>query len=327
MRRFLTFSAAGLLALLPLFGLAQSRSWPTDILRDTFGITGSEQIAVPIADVHQGCPVRDCIRSIDNPGFAAASEAHQLEDEDLILGLDRGGIARAYPAFILNHSEIVNDTIAGEPIAITFCPLCGSGVAFERRLDGNTVELGVSGLLHNSDLIFYDRASESLWQQITGEAIAGPHRGSTLSTVPLVMTTWKEWRTAHPHTEVLVSNQGQLLSSPNKKPYGDYDESTRLMFPANSQAARIMHPKQVVHGIRLPEGAMAVSERRLARDAPLSATIGGVAVEWQKRVDGGVTIVRSDTGESLSPHRMFWFAWYSFNTDTALLDTKQEITP
>jgi hypothetical protein len=245
-----------------------------------------------------------------------------LEDQDLVLGLEHGGVVRAYPAFILNHHEIVNDSLGGVPIAITYCPLCGSGVAFRRELDGEAVEFGVSGLLHNSDLILYDRASESLWQQITGKAISGPHRGEVLTPVPLAMTTWVEWRTAHPATEVLVADRGRLLSISNKQPYGDYDQSQRLMFPADSAAKRFLHPKQVVHGLRLPEGAVAVTERRLQNENPLRASVGELALEWQRSADGSVTVTRNDTGERLSAHRMFWFAWYSFNTDTALLDTE-----
>ena len=299
---------------------AQSRSWTINILRDTFGISRQEQIEPDIDDVHQGCPLRDCIPSIDQPGFVAAADAHALEDQDLVLGLNLGEVKRAYPVFILNHHEIVNDTVAGEPIAITYCPLCGSGVAFRRELDGETVELGVSGLLHNSDLILYDRTSESLWQQITGTAIAGPRRGEELSAIPLTMTSWGEWRQAYPDSEVLASDAGRTLSVTNKQPYGDYDSSKRLMFPANAQAARLLHPKQVVFGVDLPEGSVAVTERRLARENPLTVPVGGVDLTWTRGTDGSVTVVREDSAEPVLAHRMFWFAWYSFHTDTELLD-------
>lgn len=318
-------AALCLLANLPLY--AQGRNWLTDVLRDTFQITRPDQIEVDIDEVHQGCPNRDCIPSIDEPGFAGPDDAPDVADEDLVLGLDHAGVQRAYPAFILNHHEIVNDVLAGEPIAVTFCPLCGSGVAFRRVVGGETVEFGVSGLLHNSDLILYDRASNSLWQQITGVAIAGPHRGEALSAVPLTMTTWAEWRRAHPDTEVLIADGGRRLAVGSKRPYGDYDSSKRLMFPANSGAARILHPKQVVHGVRMPEGAVAVSERRLAAETRLTVSLGDLDLNWRREADGSVHVVRSDTGERVLAHRMFWFAWYSFNTDTALLDTEREVMP
>lgn len=301
--------------------LSQEKSWPINILQDTFGISTQAQIDAPVNEVYQGCPKRDCIPSIDAPNFVSVAEASQLDDEDLVLGLDYAGIKRAYPAFILNHHEVVNDSLNGVPIAITFCPLCGSGVAFQRELDGETVTFGVSGLLHNSDLILYDRATESLWQQITGVAIAGPKRGQALTAVPLTMTTWREWRIAHADSMVLTG--ASQMSYDDKNPYGDYDESERLMFPANSSAARILHPKQVVYGIRLAEGAVAVTERALKDNAEIEMKAGAVTLAWRREADGGVVVRRADNGEVLLPHRMFWFAWYSFNTDTALKDIER----
>ncbi|MEJ8569106.1 DUF3179 domain-containing protein [Elongatibacter sediminis] len=306
---------------------ARDSAWKTDILAETFQITRQGHIDVPIADVHQGCPKRDCIISIDEPGFASADAAAGIADDDLVLGVVIDGVARAYPAYILNHSEVVNDTVANQPIAITYCPLCGSGLAFHRQLGDKTVEFGVSGLLHNSDLILYDRDSKSLWQQITGTAIAGPRRGETLTGIPLSMTTWSEWRAAHPATGVLAADAGRPLRVTNKKPYGDYASSPRLMFPANAEAARLLHPKEVVHGLRLPQGAFAVSERRLTADTVVHLPLDGTTLVWQRAADGRVTVTRDDSGEVHDAHRMFWFAWYSFNTDTALLDTEREVAP
>jgi hypothetical protein len=300
----------------------QSRSWSTDILKQTFHISKQSQIDTKIADVHQGCQKRDCFPSIDEPGFASATHSKYLDDDDLILGLSHKGVVRAYPAFILNHHEIVNDTVAGDPVVITFCPLCGSGVAFRRELKGEVVEFGVSGLLHNSDLILYDRTSNSLWQQITGQAVSGPHRGDMLEVFPLSMTTWKEWREAYPDTDVLVSDGGKSLVYSNKSPYGDYDQSKRLMFPANSAAARILHPKLVVHGVRIPEGAAAISDRAWQEKKEIITQTGGITLTWHKQTDGSVQVKREDNGEVLTPHRMFWFAWYSFNTDTEIYDPK-----
>lgn len=302
---------------------AQERSWPVDILRDTFGITSQAQIDAAIDEVHQGCPQRDCIPSIDDPDFVTAGEATELADADLVLGLQHDGLVRAYPAFILNFHEVVNDSLDGDPIAVTFCPLCGSGVAFRRQVDGQVTEFGVSGLLHNSDLVLYDRASESLWQQITGEAIAGPRRGRSLEAVPLTMTTWQEWRAAHPDTLVLQGVPG--ASYANKQPYGDYEQSDRLMFPAATGAASTLHPKQVIHGVRFDGGAAAVTERALRAEPEIRVTVAGVELLWRRHQNGRVEVTRSDGEEpGLVPIRMFWFAWYSFNTDTALRDLQPE---
>jgi hypothetical protein len=298
---------------------AQQGAWPIDILRRTFDIRSDEQIDVPMADIHQGCARRNCIPSIDAPRFVTPDKARLLEDDDLVLGLVRGEVKRAYPAFILNRHEVVNDEVDGEPIAITYCPLCGSGVAFLRTLDQQVVEFGVSGLLHNSDLVLYDRATNSLWQQITGQAISGPMRGRTLQPVALSMTTWREWLAAYPDSLVLAGEPRTRYG--NKRPYGDYEQSERLMFPANAAAGRMLHPKRVVHGVRFEDRAAAVSERALEAQPRITVDLDGVTLVWHRRADGHVTVERSDTGEELLSQRMFWFAWYSFNTDTALWDS------
>lgn len=305
-------------SMLALPAFSQGGSWPVKILQKTFSITQQSQIDVPLNEMHQGCARRDCIPAIDTPNFVSAENMRNLDDGDLVLGLDYAGVVRAYPVFILNRHEVVNDTLNGVPIAVTFCPLCGSGVAFQRELNGEAVEFGVSGLLHNSDLILYDRATESLWQQITGTAIAGPQRGATLTAVPLAMATWSDWFAAHPDTTVLSGER--RMSYSNKTPYGDYDSSDRLMFPANSAAAKILHPKQVVHGVRIAEGAVAVTERAFDASAEIETQVGDVTLTWQRKADGSVVVRRAGSDEELLPRRMFWFAWYSFNTDTILRD-------
>jgi len=291
-----------------------------DILRDTFGIRSQAQIDAQLAEVLQGCPQRDCIPAIDAPRFLKASGNHGVADDDLVMGLVRGVTARAYPVFILNYHEVVNDTIAGEPIAITYCPLCGSGLAFRRVLRGKPVQLGVSGLLHNSDLILYDRQTQSLWQQITGRAIAGPRRGQTLETVPVTMTTWHKWRSAHPGTQVLSTETGHKRDYRQKTPYGDYDQSKRLMFPARQAGGLRLHPKQVVYGVNLNNGSAAVTERALRDGKEVRMRAAGVELRWKRLPDGSVEVRRSGTDERLIAHRMFWFAWYSFHTDTVLQD-------
>lgn len=309
--------AVGLL-LIATTASAQKRVFDTNIVRDTFGFTAETPSDFPWKDIEQGCPARDCIPSIDKPKFIAAEAATYLDAEDLVLALNHKGVRRAYPTRILNYHEIVNDTVAGDPIAITWCPLCGSGVAFRRELDGKPVEFGVSGLLHNSDLILYDRNSSSLWQQITARAFAGKRRGQTLSTVPLTMTTWREWRQQHPDTQVLSTDTGADEDYGAATPYGDYDKSERLMFPVSAHDPRL-HPKTVVYAIELGPDSHAVTERAL-KAGPVKTSIGSVPVQWIRRADGTVGVTRTDTGEALVPTRLFWFAWFTFHPATGLHD-------
>src|SRR3546814_872206 len=135
-----------------------ARTWPVNVLSETFGFDENTPAEVPLSELIQGCPARDCIPAIENPKFVSAEQADFLADDDIVLAISVDGVHRAYPTAILSRHEIVNDTIAGQPIAITYCPLCGSGAAFSRRIDGEVTTFGVSGVLHNSDLVLYDRA-------------------------------------------------------------------------------------------------------------------------------------------------------------------------
>lgn len=320
MKSFARLLAASLTVVMVAAAFGQDRRWDTDILRDTFGFSADTATDVPWDAIKQGCPMRDCIPAIDTPSFVPAGEAGFIGADDLVIGLVVEGIARAYPTRILNYHEIVNDTVADRPIAITWCPLCGSGVAFERVLGGKTVEFGVSGLLHNSDLIMYDRDGESLWQQITGTAFAGPRRGETLTAVPIAMTTWTEWRAAHPDAEVLAppSDNPRYATA---TPYGDYDSNERLIFPVANESQRL-HPKEVVHGIEFDGGSFAVTERALREEPEIETVIGEHRFVW-RRLDNGLVRVSDDSGRELVAHRMFWFAWYTFHVDTGLVDRKR----
>jgi len=131
--------------------------------------------------VFQGGPAKDGIPAIDRPEFINASDAYFLKADDRILGIKIDGIAKAYPISILNWHEIVNDSTGGAAYTITYCPLCGTGVAFNRDVNKRTLSFGVSGLLYNSDVLLYDRESESLWSQILGKAVTGNYKGTNLS--------------------------------------------------------------------------------------------------------------------------------------------------
>lgn len=296
---------------------AQERKWETDIIRDTFGFGADTPSDVPWDELLQGCGQRDCIPSIDNPRFVAAAEADFLADEDIVMAIELDGDARAYPVAILNYHEIVNDVIAGRPVAVTYCPLCGSGLVFERAFGGRTVEFGVSGLLRNNDLVLYDPATESLWQQITGRAFAGPMRGQELRAIPVAMTRWGTWRASHPGTRVLSTDTGFDRPYANKTPYGDYDSSDRLLFPVALD--RRLHPKTVVYGVETAGASFAVTERALEAEKSIEQG-GGPGLRWELTQSGQVEASRLDSGEPLVAHRMFWFAWYSFHVDTLLYD-------
>lgn len=229
------------------------------------------------------------------------------------MAIDHNGDKRAWPIRILDFHEIVNDTIGGDPVAVTWCPLCGSGLAFRREVDGEVVEFGVSGLLHDSDLVMYDRKTNSLWQQITGQAVMGPAMGQTLREVPATITEWATWKSAHPETRVL-SPPDSARDYGHSRHYADYEESDRLMFPA-AQRDLSVHPKTVVHGFSIDGQHLAVTEKALDENERIETRFGEHALVITRNPDGSVTAV-DDSGREHSAVRSFWFAWFNFHPDT-----------
>ena len=290
------------------------RGYTPDALLEVFKLTQADS-DVPFESLMQACPARDCIPSIDQPAFVTAGSVDYLRDDDLLLILTYNGITRAYPTRILNHHEIVNDMFGPDPVAVTYCPLCGSGLAFDRRQGGQVLEFGVSSLLHNSDLVMYDRQTESLWQQITGKAFAGQSRGSQLRSLPLAMVEWKSWRHAYPFAEVLTVEDIKT-NRYMKNAYGDYAQSDRLYMPVSATDARL-HPKRVIYALEIGDQAVAFDGEWLAQQGQWSNQIGGQDLAVTYGGDGEVSA--SLDGNPVTITRMYWFAWYSFHPQTALI--------
>ncbi len=307
--------AAFCIVMAPCEVIAQ-RSFDTDILRETFGFDASTPKSVALEDLHQGCPARDCIRSIDSPKYVPAAEAVHVADDDRVIAISLNDDKRAYPARILDRHEIVNDTIGGKPVAITWCPLCGSAVGIERELDGEVTAFGVSGVLYNSDLVFYDRTSNTLWDQIEARGIVGPRTGETLTLVPLTMTTWSRWREAHPDTLVLSTDTGFEFDYSLDR-YARYRDSSGLMFPVSAEDDRI-HPKSVVFGFIVDGKPVAFTESLLDSKRPHTYELDGREFTVAMDEAGSVSL-RGDRGDQYVPTRLFWFAWYTFHPETALV--------
>ena len=291
------------------------RGYSPDALLEVFKLTQADS-DVPFDALMQACPERDCIPSIDQPAFVAAGEVDFLRDDDLVLTLTHNDITRAYPTRILDHHEIVNDMFGPDPVAISYCPLCGSGLAFDRRQGGQVLDFGVSSLLHDSDLVMYDRQTESLWQQITGEAFAGKSRGSKLKTLPLSMISWENWRQQYPDSEVLTVQDIQS-DRYMKDAYGDYAESERLYMPVSATDARL-HPKRVIYGMEIGDDSVAVDLEWLKTQGQWSNEFDGKNLALNLNKAGEVDA--SLDGKPVPIHRMYWFAWYTFHPQTALID-------
>jgi hypothetical protein len=195
---------------------------------------------------------------------APAEASRWLAAREPVVSLDLGGEARAYPAQILTWHEIVNDVVAGRPVAITYCPLCNSAVAFSREVDGRTLKFGVSGRLYKSALVMYDRQTNSLWLHFEGRAIQGPLAGTRLDLIPVQLLSFGEWRTEHPNGMVLSRETGHTRPY-GENPYEYYDSKDR---PYSSffrgPISPKLHPMARVVGVTLGEKAVAYAYGHIA---------------------------------------------------------------
>ena len=196
------------------------RGWTTDFSRHS----------VPYSEILSGGPPRDGIPPIDDPKFTTPEDADRwLGDQEPVIAFELNGDARAYPLQILIWHEIVNDVVGGVPVAVTFCPLCNTAIVFERTLEGVVYDFGTSGKLRNSDLIMWDRQTESWWQQFTGEAIVGELTGKKLMFLSGPIIAWSDFRSANPEAKVLSRDTG-FSRSYGQNPYGGYDQADNPPF-------------------------------------------------------------------------------------------------
>jgi hypothetical protein len=194
---------------------------------------------IPADQVFDGGPGKDGIPSVDNPEFSLVSEIGYLDDDDLVIGVKVGDDIRAYPHPILDWHEIVNDEPGGKALAITYCPLTGTGIAWDRVINGQTTTFGVSGLLYNTNLIPYDRNTDSNWSQMLLQSVNGEKSGKQIETYPLLETTWATWKKLFPNSLVMNTNTG-FSRDYNQYPYGDYRTNDNfIIFPISTTDDRL----------------------------------------------------------------------------------------
>jgi uncharacterized protein DUF3179 len=233
--------------------------------------TDFDEHSVPLDEFVSGGPPKDGIPSIDDPMFVSVDEADGfLDPKEPIAVLELGETVRAYPIQIITWHEIVNDTIDGEAVAMTYCPLCNSTVAFRREVDGEEVEFGTTGMLRNSDLVMYDRRTESWWQQITAEAVVGELTGTKLEVLPSQILSWEELRRLHPDAEVLSRDTG-FDREYGANPYTGYESDRNSQpFLLEGEADTSLPPKERVAAIKAEDSAVVYPFSRLEAEAPLN---------------------------------------------------------
>ena len=205
-----------------------------------------EEWSIPNDEIQDGGPGKDGIPSIDNPKFIVANDVSYLKDNDLIVGIKIDNEVKAYPHIILDWHEIVNDNIGNIPLSIIYCPLTGTATGWNRKINGVTTSFGVSGLLYNSNIIPYDRNSDSNWSQMLQECVNGSLIGQKPKTHHLVETTWKTWKKMYPNSSIMTTNTGSSRNY-GQYPYGDYKTNdNKLIFPISHEDNRLPKKSRVL---------------------------------------------------------------------------------
>lgn len=284
---------------------------PSTTFPSTASTTETEIPEFTLADfadnIQRGGPPKDGIPPIDEPVFAPAGEVDFLEDADVVFGLTHEGVARAYPQLILVWHEIVNDQFPDGPLTVTYCPLTGSTVAFRGTSPaGDPLTFGTSGNLVNSNLLMYDRETDSNWPQILATAINGPAEVSVLSEIPVVWTKWGQWRERFPDSEVLTTDTGHVRSY-GSDPYGSYNPLGGYYQPESPALFPIMWSddrfpaKEVFIGVKRGESRLAVRKSTLRELQVVAAVMNDepVAILYDPALDVGRAFLAESGGRRL----------------------------
>lgn len=270
-------------AALALCALAASAEPPRK-LEKTWPATDFSRRTVELAEVLSGGVPKDGIPAIDRPRFEQVGDAQRwLDPEEPVIAVTLGGATRAYPIQILIWHEIVNDVLDGRPIAVTFCPLCNASLVFERTVDGRVLDFGTTGMLRMSDLVMYDRQTESWWQQFTGEGIVGAHAGTVLRQLPSQIVPFGSVAAAHPHAEVLSRPAGGGRPY-GRNPYVGYDSIHSSPFAYRGKTDPRLKPMERVLGLRVGAESVVFPLSKLRDQPVINVSVGGepivvVAVE------------------------------------------------
>ncbi|WP_119813860.1 DUF3179 domain-containing protein [Halalkaliarchaeum desulfuricum] len=293
-----------------------------------------------------GGPPKDGIPSIDDPEFLDVGDAEAPDDDVIVLGIVGDDEAKAYPRRVLVQHEIVNDHLDGVPVAVTYCPLTGTALGFER---GDT-EFGVSGMLLNNNLIMYDRNLDRWWPQIPAVSIPGPWHdtpgGATLRELDVVRTTWRAWRNRHPDTVVLSEATGYARNY-DRDPYGarGYYQNDNTIF-GNIHESDRYHSKRWVYGVRNESGAAAYLADSVLESGVVHGAVGDVphVAVYDPGLDTAIVyrnpddetfefaegLVHDQNGNEHPPEDLpleralsfdaFWFGWFAYYPQTAVYE-------
>jgi hypothetical protein len=315
----------------PLVGLGEASPPPSDAAQ--WETDFSKQL-VPLKEFQSGGPPKDGIPAIDAPRYTRASEVDFLEDREPVILVTIDGESRAYPLQILTWHEIVNTRYGDVPVAVTFCPLCNTAIAFDRRVDGQVLDFGTTGKLRDSDLVMYDRQTESWWQQFGGEALVGTFAGKELRQLAARIVSWREFRNMHPSALVLNRDTG-FVRDYGTNPYAGYDDiASPPIFAARNSDDDRLPPKERVVYVEVGKEAFAVPFPTLVakRTIEVETDEGQLIVRWRSGVasalDSGTIAEGRNVGSASALlegkpvpfSEPFWFAVAAFRPDIEIVD-------
>lgn len=275
--------------------------------------------SIPLDEVLGGGPGKDGIPAILNPKFISINAAKKIEDGDRFgVSVTVGDTSRFYPYSILVWHEIVNDEINNQPFIVTFCPLCGSAITFDPRVDGEVRTFGVSGKLWESNLLMYDHKNENLWSQIIGEVVVGDDTGKKLEIFPSQLIMFDAFVSAHPNGEVLSRDTGHNRNY-GFYPYGNYDNSESLYFPVSVQDNRLF-AKELMFIVNVGDFSGAFKRSDLLEAGSASLQIEDTTVTV--KVDGEELKATDQNGNKVAGYIAMWFSWAAHHQDNSFVWSK-----
>jgi hypothetical protein len=300
-----------------------TEGWKTDFAKRS----------VPLSEFHPGGPGKDGIPAIDDPKLVSVEDVDFIQPQEPVLVVEVGGDVRAYPLQILIWHELVNDVVGGVPVAVTFCPLCNTAIVFDRRVEGKTLDFGTTGNLRNSDLVMYDRQTESWWQQFGGRALVGHYTGRELRQLAARILAWAEFEREHGDGRVLSRDTGH--SRPyGRNPYQGYDDAASPpFFPAEGQDDDRLLPKERVVFVERDGEAVAIPFSLLQRRRTIRVVVGGsrLVVRWRPGAASALDEAALSEGRAVGAAEVreqgrlvpfdqpFWFAVAAFRPDVRVV--------